>query len=280
VAHLRAFEAQNAALIAAAALIRSRNWDEIRLSHSLRSILAALDRAAPATAGVALISPDGELALASRVPVPPPAIDLSDREYVAVHQGSGPTNLATETFVGEVSPGAVTGRPVFRLSRPHMGEDGHPDGGVVSTAFFPAYFSDFWQSVSESPKDVVLLVRHDGAVLARQPEYRNPVGARLLPGPMMKLIRQDSTAEHGALRMEPEPGLGERLIMVRQLPDFPVSVIYAIGPAVQRMDGLAAQTACTRSRGSARCGAPAAADGACADGGHARTHRSRLAQRA
>ncbi|WP_372623827.1 ATP-binding protein [Falsiroseomonas sp.] len=237
---LRAFEAQNAALIAVAALMRDRDWDGIRASHSLRSVLAALDRAAPATAGVALIAPNGELALASRVEVPAPPIDLSEREYVVAHHGGGSAALlaGSGTFVGEISPGAVTGRPVFRLSRPHLNLDGLPDGGVVSTAFFPAYFSDFWQSVVESADDMVWLVRHDGAVLARQPEHPDPVGVRLVPGDLLEAVRDGRAARSRVHRLEPEPGLGERLVAIYQLRGFPVSVAYALDPGILRRDWL------------------------------------------
>jgi two-component system NtrC family sensor kinase len=236
---LRAFEAQNAALIAATALIRDRSWADIRDSQPLQAILAELDQATAATAGVALIAPDGTLALASRITPSVPPTDLSGRDYVLAHRGGPAAVPLTQggTFVGEVSAGAVTGQPVFRLSRPRLGPEGMADGGVVSAAFLPAHFAEFWRSVVESPQDIVLLLRRDGAILARYPAPDDPVGARL------ELHDGLGAAVAGAARETltfPDEAQGgqRRLAAVRQLGGFPVSVVYVLDPGVPRADWL------------------------------------------
>ncbi len=236
---LRAFEAQNASLISATALIRERSWEEIRVSHSLYAVLAELDQATPATAGVALIAPDGKLALASRWMLPAPVIDLSKRDYVVTQRGASAAVPLTSsgTFVGEVSAGAVTGKPVFRLSRPRLGPNGMADGGVVSAAFLPAYFTSFWRSVTESRRDIVLLLRHDGAILARYPGIADPVGAHMPSGQLLEVV-STSVAQGELLRLRMEQGGNSRLVAIRRLGQFPVSVIYALDPGVSRADWL------------------------------------------
>ncbi|MCW8087816.1 ATP-binding protein [Sabulicella glaciei] len=233
---LRAFEAQNAAIVAAALLTGERNWSEIRDAADLHEALLNLDRAAPATVGIALIDPEGKLALTSRVALPTPAVDLSGRDYVHAHQDSEAGSkgiMEGGTFVGAVSEGAVTGRPVFRLSRARLGAARQPDGGVVSTAFFPAYFEEFWRGIIETERDVVLLLRHDGAVLARHPAPAAPVGLSVPSGTLLQLIQGQEAKRDGPGRLRLEAGEAERLVVVRGLGDFPVSVAYALNASVQ-----------------------------------------------
>jgi signal transduction histidine kinase len=242
---LRAFEAQDLALISTRALMRDRDWSEIAASNSLHTALVELDWATPSTAGVALIAPDGQLAAASRLALPTPGVNLSGRDYVQIHRRADPTAPTTSApitsagiFVGEVTPGATTGWPVFRLSRARVDAQGNTDGGVISAAFFPSYFADFWRSVAESEKDIVLLVRHDGAILAHHPPPPEPVGLRLA---RTRLLEAMATAPPGGgklLRVEIGPAAEQRLVAFRRLNDFPVSVAYAIDPSVQHADWL------------------------------------------
>jgi two-component system NtrC family sensor kinase len=249
---LRAFEAQDAALIATGALMRGRSWSEIVGSHSLHGVLVELDRATPSTAGVALIAPDGRLAAASRWVLPAPTFDLSTRDYVKVHKGSNPPVPTTPegTFVGEVSPGAITGRPVFRLSRARVDAEGNADGGVISAAFFPSYFANFRRSIRASENDIVLLARHDGAILARHPIPRQPVGLRLRSSPLLEAMTSTLQGKEDLLRVEIEPPAKPRLVAFRRLREFPVSVAYAINPDVHRRDWLQRLLAPTRRQQS------------------------------
>ena len=239
---LRAFETHEAVLIGLDERVRDMSWDEIRASTTLHSFLLRLDQSTPSTAGLFLVDPNGRLGLASRLPLPPPPVDLTVRDYVQVHYkaGAAVVRSAAEigTFVSEVTIDHATGAPTFTLSRPRLDQSGRPDGGVVGATFTPEHFAAFYAAVTEDPRNTALLARTDGAVLAMHPPAIRPVGLRLNPGSATARVLQAASAEPAVLRL---PGFGadggERLVAVRRMDDdYPVVVAYGIHPQALQQD--------------------------------------------
>lgn len=226
---LRSFETQEALLAAIEARLAGMDWPAIATSEELHRFLLRLDDRTPFLAGFGLVDPDGRMVAASapaNFPMVP--LDQRDRDYVRAHQQGGETG----SHVGEQVVTRQSRQRLFTLSRPWRvpGDSGPP--GVVVGAFSAESFGTFYASLAESPDDRIALVRLDGALLARHP----PTPAPLRFGPDAPLMR--------SLREQPGPaGIFDapsavdgvaRLNGFRQVGDYPVVVLYGIGPAALR----------------------------------------------
>jgi two-component system NtrC family sensor kinase len=227
---LGAFETQEAVLIALDERVRGMGWQEIGASAELHGSLARLDAATPSTAGLLLVAPDGRLALGSRLPLPPPRIDLSARDHVRAHRRDTPGGPdGAGTFVGIDAADPAAERRSFTLSRPRQAEDGRPDGGVIAASFGPEHFEAFYAAVADDPRNTALLARTDGAVLAMHPPP-GPDG-RFLPAdaPLAAALR-DAGEEPRVLRLQGQGGdRAERLVALRRMAEgYPVVLAYGV----------------------------------------------------
>jgi two-component system NtrC family sensor kinase len=219
---LRAFGTQEAILAAAARAIEDADWNELALSRRAHETLSDLAAAgAPVVSGVLIAGPDDRIAVAS-YEFPARRAVLSDRDYVrALRAGAS-------RAVGEVVESRPMGWRVFPVARPAL--TGTPPG-LVASSFSPAPFESFYASVAETPQDVVLLLRADGALLVRHP----PLGPDAREGDLRegyaRLIagrRQPGSPAHDG----PSPIDGKaRSYAVREIGDWPVLVVYGLSTA-------------------------------------------------
>jgi signal transduction histidine kinase len=220
---LRAFETQDALLVATQSYTADMSWDEIASSAKVSEHLRVLDDATPDTSAIGIVSPAGRLLHYSRAASPLSETDMSDRDYVQKQRGqrAGP-------YVAEISKDPISGQPMFAYSRPHLDANGQPDGGVLWAAFTLDGFADFYHDIVENPRDVVALVRDDGAVLASYPPPTDRIGTRLsanaIPMRAVHAAGKQIVFVQGAWARD---GI-ERIFAVRGLPGLPVSIIYGL----------------------------------------------------
>jgi two-component system NtrC family sensor kinase len=230
---LRAFETQETVLAAIDVASVGMTWEQIASSATLHNLLRSFERDAAALSGIGMVRPDGMMvAVATQYPFTP--VDVSDREYVRHHAAPRPGPLVvsprTGSVVGEVVVSRPRNLPVFAMSRKRRDAAGGYDG-VIVTAFEPQYFSNFYSRVAESSGDVAVLVRLDGALLARAPPAtdwgRRMSGSVLLDAGLVAsrpmVVSTDS----------PVDGV-RRLYAVHRLDDYPVAVAYGLNDKVLR----------------------------------------------
>ncbi|MBC8119794.1 MAG: response regulator, partial [Burkholderiaceae bacterium] len=102
-------------------------------------------------------------ALASNRFFPVPKIDASDRDYFRWHQAGRGGIYISEPLISR-----TTGEAFFDVSR-RWDRNGE-FAGVVSVSLYPAYFTEFYRGMAlDVPGLMVMMVRSDGAVIARWP---------------------------------------------------------------------------------------------------------------
>jgi two-component sensor histidine kinase len=94
--------------------------------------------------------------------------------------------------------------------------------GVISVSLYPAYFRDFYRSIGPEA-DAVMLVREDGAILARHPEPID-LAALTAADSFMAQVRQ---ADSGSFTRRSSSTGHERLYSYRHLANLPLFVAYA-----------------------------------------------------
>src|SRR4051794_26095650 len=133
---LRSFEMQEAILTAADGRFVGMSWEEIAASREVHAFLRSLDASVPSSNAGGLVGPDGRIASFSRSEFPSPPVSFGDRDYLRPARAG-----MASTFISEVIEARPTGALVFVLSRARSGSDGKPNGGVVTSALSPRYFT-------------------------------------------------------------------------------------------------------------------------------------------
>jgi signal transduction histidine kinase len=202
-------------------------WEAIAHSRELHAMMGALETVTGVISGIGLVAPDGRMvAVASHFPMTP--VDVSDREYFRAARAAPPGQRPS--FVGEVVVSRPRDVPVFSLSRARHAEDGTFDGLIV-TAFAPDYFSAFYTQIAESPRDAALLLRLDGALLARAPpvpDWTDRGGNSLLLPIAATAVAPTVTRTRSGV-----DGV-ERLYAIQRLDGYPVAVAYGLDASVLR----------------------------------------------
>lgn len=153
------------------------------------------------------------------------ALKVADREYFRIHAEG-----RREIHVGPRLLGRIRQNEVFFTVSHRMEK---PDGsfqGVAQVSILPSYFSAFYRSALARPGDVILLLREDGSVLAREPAggaAGDPTKADI--GRYPELISAPET--DGIFRIVTAFDGVERLMVRRKVPDMPVYVAYGIDTA-------------------------------------------------
>ncbi|MBL6077836.1 hypothetical protein JMJ56_07460 [Belnapia sp. T18] len=224
----RAFETQDALLAAAQRASKGMGWDRIRGNAELASFLRDLDERTAGLGAIGMTDPSGRLVQLSAPPFTPPPDDFSDRDYVRAQ-----VDLATAgPFIGRTITARANGLHVIRYSRPRLDQDGRPDGGVLWATIRTGELAPYYDTLLQHPKDAILLVRPDGAVLVRHPAMTGDDGTRLT-GWGEDALRQASDPPG---RTVLAPGLSpmdgqKRLYALRQLTNVPLVVVYGQHPA-------------------------------------------------
>jgi two-component system NtrC family sensor kinase len=221
---LRSFGAQEAILTATSHATARMGWEEMRQDPALHSLLAELVQSLhPLVQAVIVADGLGRVVLASwEFPARP--TDIADRDFaVALREGE-------REAVGEVivaRPMGWTIFPVARLTTPRPGGD---ETGLVAAAFNPDPLAAFYASVVETARDTVLMMRLDGAVLARHPPLRDPA-AEHGQRPARQARLAEALARPAGEAPSPSASVGDglpRLFVARQVGDWPVAVAYGL----------------------------------------------------
>ncbi len=224
---LRVFETQEAVLASLQARTRGMDWDSIASSRELHAFMRQVDESAPGTSGAGIVAPDGRLVQLSGSAFPAPPLDLSARDYVQAQRVAA---VGSTAYVGETMLSGVTRRLLFALSKPTLDGEGSPNGGVVWATVRPADLQAFYATLTEAGRDAALLIRTDGAVLARHPPIDPLVGRRLpLGSAMMELVTQAAETDKEIVGETTSLVDGaRRLYAVRRVNGYPVAVAYGL----------------------------------------------------
>ncbi len=155
-----------------------------------------------------------------------PALRIDQREFFTVHREGEPGPHVSAAFRGR-----ATGRSSFAISQRRAAEDGG-FAGTIHIALDPGYFARFFAEAAPPLPHLAMLLRDDGAVLAREPER----GPERMPadGPLMRAIA--AAPERGMFEAI-APFDGERhLYAYRQVGSYPLHVAMGVnrGALLQR----------------------------------------------
>jgi len=158
-----------------------------------------------------------------------PDANVAARDFFQVHQAVG-----AGTYISDPYTGRSTGQPSFAISRRRTGEDGG-FGGTIHVAASPAYFSQFYHDTAPPYAHVAMLLRADGAVLAREPAdilARLPTG-----GVLMQHIAEQPGG--GVFRARLHMDGVDRTYAYSRVADYPVYVAFGLDEAavMQRWHG-------------------------------------------
>ena len=137
--------------------------DQIRSFEATYSErLRAMTMSLPQLRDLWIVGADG-YPLVSGTVFPMLRIDLSDRNYFKAYHN----NLVTGPFVTEVLEARAANTKFFAISRRR--EINGKFAGVTTVSIAPEYFSEFYSQIP--PPGTVTLLRADGAVLVRYPDF-------------------------------------------------------------------------------------------------------------
>ena len=188
-------------------------------SEFLRRVKAPLQQAVSAW----IAGPDGTT-LASSHPWAPGS-NIGAYDFFQVHRQAGAGAPAT-TYISETYVGRTTGAASFAISRRRVTPDG-AFGGTIHVAASPAYFAQFYSDAVPPFPHLAMLLRTDGAVLAREPGAGPP---RLAAnGVLMQRIadKPDADAFDARLLLD---GV-DRAYAYRKVDAYPVYVVFGLDHA-------------------------------------------------
>jgi PAS domain S-box-containing protein len=191
------------------------SWEHILASRELHEVLAQLAKQASDVASVFVMHPGGGHFNSSRR-FPMPAIDGSDRDYYKALREHDVVH------VSEPMTGRLSNDRFFSIARRRaLGASGFD--GVISVSVNPEYFEKFYETMTETAQDSVVLVRRDGVVLARYPRAERE--ARIPAANFEKLPAGGTTRVRSAI-----DGV-ERLAAFRPVGDYGVYAGYGLSKA-------------------------------------------------
>ena len=196
---------------------RGLDWGRIEHDEELHRFLSDLDTL-PQIDEVWMADAAGRPQVSGRSsPIPP--IDVSDRDCFAAEQEQD-----VGIFVGREQIGALTHAPEFDICERRSTADKAFEGIIVVSAR-PAYFSEFYRTVSQDKRFAASLVRSDGSLLVRYPTL--PAPAVLARGnAFMQAIA--SKPDRGLFSGRGETDGIERFFAYERIEDYPLYVAYGI----------------------------------------------------
>jgi signal transduction histidine kinase len=141
--------------------IRGLNWDRIEHDSELHRFLSNLETL-PQIGAVLVIDPQGQIR-ASGSSFPPAAADASNRDAFVAQR-----DRDAGIFIGREHMNQLTRLSDFDISRRRSTADERFDGVIIISAN-PAYFANFFGTISRDENFAALLLRDDGSVLVRYP---------------------------------------------------------------------------------------------------------------
>jgi PAS domain S-box-containing protein len=188
-------------------------------TQEIHRLLADRIKSLPQSDMIGLIDADGKLINGSRL-WPPPAMDVSDRDYFQYlrgHTGSG-------VFISDPVIARGNGAWTFFLARRINGPQGE-FLGIVLSGINVLYFEDFYRAITLQEGGSVSVLRRDGTVLARYPHVERMMGEKLAPqAEFYPLVEKGG----GSYR---SPGYIDgiaRIVSVQPRRDFPIVVSVTV----------------------------------------------------
>jgi signal transduction histidine kinase len=148
---------------------------------------------------------------------------IASREFFQQQRVADPSIQEGGTYISEAFTGRATNASSFAISRRRTGPDG-TFTGTIHVAASPAYFTRFYEQAAPPLSHLALLIRSDGAILARQP---GATPGRLPPaGVLMQRIAElpAGGAFEGHLMLD---GI-DRLYSYRKVDAYPVYVVFGL----------------------------------------------------
>ena len=185
-------------------------------SEFLRRIKSPMEQAVSAW----VAGPDGTVQAGTQPW--PPGSKIDARDFFEIHRSGEAGTYISAPFVG-----VATAVPSFAISRRREGQDGG-FGGTVHIAASPAYFAQFYREAAPPAAHMAMLLRVDGATLAREPNGQAPNDLpRLVPGGvLMQRIAAQPDAGAFAARLLLD-GV-ERMYGYRKVDNYPVYVVFGL----------------------------------------------------
>jgi len=196
---------------------RGLAWDRIDRDEEVQRFLSDLDTL-PQIDEVWMADAAGHPRVSGRSsPIPP--IDVSDRDCFAAEREQD-----VGIFVGREQIGGLIRAPEFDICQRRSTADKSFDGIIVVSAR-PAFFSEFYRTVSQDKGFTASLVRSDGSMLVRYPALPSP---RVLPrdSPFMQAIAD--LPDRGFFRGRGEADGTQRFFAYQRVEDYPLYVTYGI----------------------------------------------------
>lgn len=158
----------------------------------------------------------------------PAPLNVAERRYFREHRD----NPALGLVVDRPNLSAATGRYLVPATRRFDMPDGS-FGGVTTLLVDPAYFADFYRTMTHRQRLNIQLVQADGTVLVREPSLTSRTGASIAQG---QLFAQNlPTASAGTFS---GPGVFdgiERIVAYKTIPNLPLLITISM----DRSDALA-----------------------------------------
>jgi len=185
----------------------------------LKSLIETL----PQLRDIWLIDRNGRPLLSGTIYPFPSHLNVSDREYFAVHRD----HPNSGTSISEVIQSRAADRRVFVIARRRVDPAGvETFSGIMTTGVSPDYFNDYYATLPLRQNSFATLMREDGAILARHPSLgQRP--ARLAPEtPIFAAIAQ--SPQSGFLSGNSPFDTVERMVTYRRLPRHGIYVIVGL----------------------------------------------------
>ena len=193
----------------------SKPEDQLDLHAMLKSLEAELDQVATITVTDAK---GGFLASGRRYPADP-SISFVDRDYwKALSQPGAPGMFVSRSYAGRQSGIAIFNLAVRRATGPNKAFQ-----GVIAVSVDRGYFERFYESVEPTYDHSVVLVRDDGAILARVPV--SPLTDLPANSTLLQMIKTSPSGEY--TKTSKIDGV-ERIFAYRKIGKYPVFVRFGI----------------------------------------------------
>jgi len=167
-----------------------------------------------------LIATADELGQTRQIIPPRPESNISDREHFTVHAKEDNGDL----FISKPVLGRSSGKWSLQFTRRINKPDGS-FGGIVVTSLDPAYFTEFYRSVSLGTGSVIALVGSDGIIRARRTDYSSEIGQDIGKSALFEKLTASATGTYTA---QSSIDGDIRIYAYRKLPEYPLIVLVGL----------------------------------------------------
>lgn len=194
------------------------NLRAITSTPAFHALLKQLEEALPHVEALSITDAGGRLLNYSRS-WPPPAIDVSNREYFNVLKSDPTLDLVVSEPL--VSKGAGTWTVI--IARRIIGSEGQFIGTVVGVLKLE-HFQQLYRGIDLTPDSAISLYRRDGVLLTRHPPVEPLIGKPFFrPGSSVAELL--SRADEGTVRQVSPLDGQERIIAIKALQRYPIVLV-------------------------------------------------------